>query len=263
MPRVNIGDGELHYEITGDGPPLMLVSGLGGAGAYWKPLLPAFSRRYRVVTYDHRGTGQSERSRIAYSVEQMTRDHLALMDRLGIERADFVGHSTGGAIGQIVAIERPERLRSLVISSSWTKNDPVFSLAFDVRKTILATLGAEAYQKASLLMMYPPWWVRDHAAELRADIAASVPSFPPPEIMLSRIDAILAFDRTGELGTIRTPTLVICAEDDTLTPAYFSRELAERIPGATLEVLKTGGHLTAKTVPDEFTEKVLAFLQGV
>ena len=115
MARANLGDVEIFYEGHGEGPPLFLVSGLGGAAAYWTPNLPALSERYRVITHDHRGAGQSSHSKIAYSVDQMTDDLVRLMDHLRIERAHVLGHSTGGAIGQTLAVTHPERLASLVI----------------------------------------------------------------------------------------------------------------------------------------------------
>src|SRR5262245_3061451 len=124
MPTVTTGETTLYYETHGEGPPVMLVAGLGGLGAYWRPQIPGFSTRYRVVLHDDRGTGQSERARTRYSVEQMAADTLALMDALRLERVHFVGHSTGGAIGQILAIEAPHRLQTLVLASSWTKADP-------------------------------------------------------------------------------------------------------------------------------------------
>ena len=85
--------------MTGDGPPLLLVPGLGGIGSFWMHQVAAFARDFRVVTHDHRGTGQSSRSRITYSVDQMADDVLRLMDVLKIDAAHCVGHSTGGAIG--------------------------------------------------------------------------------------------------------------------------------------------------------------------
>src|SRR5262249_8380404 len=126
MPTIAANGTTLYYETHGRGAPVMLVPGLGGLGGYWRPQLPAFSQRYQVVTHDHRGTGRSEWAKTSYSVEQMAADTLALMDTLGLEPVHFVGHSTGGAIGQILAIEAPGRLRSLVLSSSCTKADPFF-----------------------------------------------------------------------------------------------------------------------------------------
>ena len=85
-------------------------------------------------------------------------------------------------------------------------------------------------------------------------------SFPPPEIVSSRIDAIVAFDRTAQLDRIRTPTLVFCAADDRLTPVYFSRELAARIPGARLMVAEKGGHAHSQTMPEEFNRIAMQYL---
>src|SRR5262245_33433679 len=111
MPKISIGDAELYYEDAGQGPPLMLVSGLNGVASFWAPQVKELTRDFRVITHDHRGTGQSTHSRITYSVEQMADDALRLMDKLGVRSAHFAGHSTGGAIGQIIAQDHPERVQ--------------------------------------------------------------------------------------------------------------------------------------------------------
>lgn len=262
MPRIKVGDCQIYYEVHGIGDPLLLVAGLGGVGSYWRDQLADFSSRYQVILHDHRGTGQSDRSRITYSVEQITADLLGLMDALRIERAHLVGHSTGGAIGQIMAIEHPERLRSLVIASSWTKADPFFLRCFTVRKELLLKSGPAAYQHATPLFLYPSWWISANAERLEREEKASLTTFPPVEIAVSRIDAILAFDRAAQLKQIRTPTLVICAKDDNLTPAYFSEELAKSIPDAELVLLERGGHACSQTVPQEFNDAVISFLKA-
>ncbi len=261
MPKIKAGEVNLYYESIGEGDPVLLVPGLGGEGAYWQPQIGPFSERHQVVIHDHRGAGRSDRPIMKYSVEQMTADVLALMDALDIERAHLVGHSTGGAIGQIIAIEHPERLRGLVISNSWTKADAFFTRCFEVRGELLRKSGPAAYQHAAPLFLYPSWWIRDNGDRLAQGAAAGLPGFPPVEVALSRIDALLAFDRTAQLSTIRTPTLVVCAKDDHLTPAYYSEELAAAIPGAQLAMLERGGHACTQTVPEEFNERVLSFLQ--
>ena len=123
MPKASFGGTEIYYEVHGEGPPLLLVPGLGGTGNYWQPQIEEFSRDFQVIIHDHQGTGQSSRPEMTYSVEQMTRDLLGLMDHLNIERAHLLGHSTGGAIGQVMAIEHPDRIDKLVIYASWTKSD--------------------------------------------------------------------------------------------------------------------------------------------
>jgi len=260
MPKANLGDVEIFYERHGAGTPVLLVPGLGGVGAYWNPNLEAFSENHQVITHDHRGTGQSSRSRMRYSVDQMSDDLLRLMDHLGIERAHLVGHSTGGAIGQTIAVTHPERLISLVIYASWTKADPFFRRVFEARRALLITAGAAAYLRSTAVFLYPDWWINENIALLEEREKAAMPVFPDPDIVASRIDAIVNFDRTAGLATIRTPTLVICAEDDFLTPPYFARQLARLIPGAELLLLERGGHCASETSLAEFNQAVLSFI---
>jgi aminoacrylate hydrolase len=235
----------------------MLVPGLGGVGSYWNPNIPAFAQTYQVVIHDHRGTGQSSRSQIHYTVDQMTDDLLVVMDHLKIEKAHLVGHSTGGAIGQTVAAKHPDRLISLVIYASWTKADPFFRRVFEARRALLTASGTAAYVRSTAIFLYPDWWINDNIGEREKVV---IPAFPPAEIVASRIDAVVNFDRTADLPKIRIPTLVICAKDDFLTPPYFSRELARLIPAADFVELKRGGHCASETNTPEFNDAVLGFI---
>ncbi len=260
MPKANIGDAEIYYEEHGSGEPLLLVSGLGGTAAYWEPNLPALAAKYRVIVHDHRGAGQSTHSKIRYSVEQMTDDVLKLMDQLKIERAHVVGHSTGGAIGQIIATRNPERLKTLVLFATWTKADKFFRQLFAARRALLMQAGKEAYVRAGTLFLYPPYWIRANEAMIEEREKMAIATFAPPEVVASRIDAIVAFDRTAELAQIKTPTLVLCAKDDFITPAYFSEELARKIPGAKLVMLPDGGHCASETALEAFNRALVSFL---
>ena len=260
MPKANIGDAEIYYEEHGEGEPLMLVSGLGGTAAYWKANLPALAAKFRVIVHDHRGAGQSTHSRIKYTVDQMTDDTVRLMDHLAIDSAHVVGHSSGGAIGQTMAIAHPKRLKKLVLFATWSKADFFFKHLFFVRREVLTKIGPEAYVKAGTLFLYPPWWIHQNAAVVEEREKLFVRHFPPVEVVASRIDGICAFDRSGELGKVKAPTLVLCAKDDAITPAYFSEEIAKRIPGAKLEVLPEGGHCASETVLEPFNKAVLRFL---
>ncbi len=262
VPVLKLADGEeLYYEVHGTGPPLALVSGLNGVGAFWAPHLAELGTRFTVVLHDHRGTGQSSPSRIDYSIEQMADDLVQLLDHLGIEKAHLVGHSTGGAIGQTLAIDRPERVRRLVLSATWTAPDAYFRRLFTLRADVLRALGPEGYLRASLLFMRPPAWIREHEAALAAEEATMLAGFPPPEIMLERIAAILRFDRRADLARIAAPTLVVGAKDDAVTPAYFSEELGRLIPGAETMILAGGGHFFPVSAAAEFRRLLLDFLE--
>ena len=260
MPKAKLGDAEIYYEEHGAGQPLLLVPGLGGVASYWNANLSVLSKNYRVITHDHRGVGQSSRSKIRYSVDQMSDDLLRLMDHLGVGEAHLIGHSTGGAIGQTLALSHPERLKTLVIYASWTKADPFFRRVFEARRSLLLAAGAAAYVRATGIFLYPDWWVNENSELLEEREKLAIAAFPGPEIVASRIDAIVDFDRTADLSRIRTPTLVICAKDDFLTPPYFSRELTRLIPGAELLLLERGGHCASETNAGEFNRAVLSFL---
>jgi aminoacrylate hydrolase len=262
MPRIAIGDCHLYYEREGAGFPVLLVTGLGGFAGFWREQIPAFGRSFDVVTHDHRGIGQSDHTRGGYTVERMARDVLGLMDALGIERAHVIGHSTGGAIAQVLAIEHPERLGAVVISASWTKSDPYFRRLFQLRKDILHRMGPEAYLQSATLFLYPPWWVSCNNERLRQLEAQNLAAISAPEIIAQRIDAIVAFDRTAQLGRIKTPTLVVGAVDDVITPSYFSEELARRIPGAELKLFPKGGHCFTQVLARDFNNAVLPFLSA-
>ena len=262
MPHLELADGDrLYYEVHGQGPPLLLVPGLSGVSSFWSLNLSALAERFMVVLHDHRGTGRSSPSRIEYSVEQMADDVLALLDGLGIERAHLIGHSTGGAIGQTLAIDRPVRIERLVLSATWTAADAYFRRLFEVRREVLRHGGGAGYVRANALLFRPSWWIRDHIAELEAEEAEAVKQVPPAEILESRIDAILRFDRRADLARIQAPTLVFGARDDIVTPPYYSEELGRLIPDARTVILPQGGHFYPRLFPELFQRVVLEFLE--
>lgn len=260
MPHLTLRDGDpLYYEVHGDGPALALVSGLGGALSFWKPQIAALARHFCLVLHDHRGTGQSSKRLIDFSVEQMADDLLQLFDHLKIERAHIAGHSTGGAIGQTIALDRPERLDRLILSATWTAADEYFRRLFDLRANMLRLEGALAYAQGTSLFGLPAAFLRDHAQILASEEAASAASMVP-ELVLGRIAAIQRFDRSAELCKIRARTLVFGARDDLITPAYFSETLARVIPNATLVMLPDGGHFYPRVYPAEFQRVAIDFL---
>ncbi|HEV7803061.1 MAG TPA: alpha/beta fold hydrolase [Burkholderiales bacterium] len=260
MPKVSVAGGEIHYEEAGHGEPLLFVSGLSGVGRYWQPQVPLFSSRFRVITYDHRGTGNSDKLQREFSVDQMAAELVELMDALKIERAHVVGLSTGGAIGQTLAIEQPQRIERLVMCSTWTHCDPWFRRLFEARRLMYQQCGPELHAMFHPLWLFSPDYVNEHDAEIDEERKRAVSTAPPVEVSVGRIDALLKFDRRAGLSRIKTPTLIIASDNDYITPAYYARALAEAIPGSKLEVLKGGGHSVSKTRPEMFNKLVMDFL---
>lgn len=263
MAELRLADGgHLHYELAGSGPPLLLVPGLGGLAEFWNPVLPALAERFTVILHDHRGCGRSSQERIDFSIGQMAGDVLALLDHLGLEKAHLVGHSTGGAVGQTIALDHPGRLDRLVLSGTWAAPDAYFESLFATRSAILRAGGPALYLQSSALMLYPPWWIRDHPALVTITEEAARARVPDPEILLARIAAILRHDRLADLHRVTAPTLAIGARDDMVAPAHLSEALGRLVGGAETLILPDGGHFFPITRADQFVRAVAGFLEG-
>ena len=263
MPLISAGDAELHAEQRGEGDVLLLIPGLGGSGAFWRNQVEYFSPRHRVVTYDHRGVGRSPQAPLHSSVSEMADDALALMDALEIEKAHVVGHSTGGAIGQHLALRAPDRIRSLVLSSSWAGPTPLFVELFELRRKILLDAGAESYLFSGTLLVTPAWAIEDSYPGREKIVAERLKVFPGVEAELGRLNAVMTHDLRDEIRGIRVPTGVISAKDDVLTPPGMARELAERIPGARRVMLPEGGHFCTVTVADRYNAELDRLLREI
>jgi aminoacrylate hydrolase len=262
MPRTSIGDCNLYYERNGTGFPVLFITGLAGHASFWRDQVPAFARNFEAITYDHRGVGQSDLKGSTPLIERLAADAVGLLDALDIEKAHIIGHSAGGAMAQVLAIDHPQRCASVVIAAGWTKPDAYFRRFFGLRKELLSRLGPSSYIQANTLFLYPASYIAANNEKLRHVEAQALANFPAPEMIAGRIDAILAFDRTAELGRIRTPTLIVAAQDDLVTPAYFSEDLARRIPDAEAKFFAQGGHDFPLVAPREFHQAVLPFLQA-
>ena len=254
----------LYYEVHGadDAPPLILSSGLGGSGDYWKPNLRALASHFRVIVYDHRGTGRSDRALPdAVTVDHLADDIAALLDALGIERADVMGHAAGGVAGIALALGSPQRLRKLVVVNGWASPDPHFLRCFATRLALLRDSGAEAYLKAQPLFLYPAAWISEHSAELDAELPHQLAGFPGRETMEKRIAALAAFDVVGQLERLAVPMLALAAKDDMLVP-YTASEAFEPAPYASTAWMGWGGHACNVTDPGTFNLLALDYLRS-
>lgn len=263
MPLLDLKDGEhLHYDVIGSGPPLLLVAGLSGTAAFWAQHVDFFAGHFTLILHDHRGTGRSSLSQIDYSVDQMADDALQLLDHLDMDKVHFAGHSTGGAIGQTLAIEHPGRLDRVVLSATWAGKDPYFDLFFSWRKRLLLEVGREDYLRSVIFAAKPPAWYRDHPEEFDLTPEFIAERVPDLHCAASRLDAIMAFDRRGQVAQIANPCLVVCTRDDIVTPPYLSEELADLIPDARLKIFEDGGHFYPQTRPEAFRAAVREFAIG-
>lgn len=257
----------LYYEVHGDPAAdratVILSAGLGGSGAFWAPQMEALLSRFRVVLYDHRGTGRSARTLTdPHTVAAMGEDIVKVMDALGLERAHVVGHAAGGNAGLAMALDHPGRVDKLVVVNGWSRPDPHIRRCFDTRLALLNNTGIAAYVHAQPIFLYPADWLSANHARLEAEEVHHIHGFPDPDVMRARIQALLDFDIDEALPRIACPVLVSASADDMLAPLSCSRRLAERLPDAVLDIAPWGGHGFTVTAPEAFNASVVNFLSG-
>lgn len=262
MARIDVGDITLNVEQTGDGPPFIFIPGLVGLLNAWQYQVDEFSKRYRCISFDHRGAGDSDRPPLdQYSTEAIAADVIALMDTLGIEKAHAAGTSTGGAILQNLAIDHPDRLRCCIFSNTWTRADEYIRRVQTARREIALAEGPEAYVRLSSLFTNGAMQFRYNLDRVMEIEKRSLETIAPPEILAARLDMTMAHDRLGELHRITNPSLIIGTRDDATVPFYFSEDLHAAITGSRLILVEEGGHYSFRRHSDEWNALVAPFLE--
>jgi 3-oxoadipate enol-lactonase len=231
----------LHHVIAGpsDAPVVLLSNSLGSTLAMWDPQVPALAERFRVVRYDHRGHGGSPAPPGPYDLADVAGDALALLDRLGVERAHVCGLSLGGMVGMWLASHAPERVGRLGLLCTSAKLGP--PSMWQERAATVRAEGTEAIADAGIGRWLTPGFAErrpDVAAELRAMITGQ------PDAGYAQLCGVIErMDLVGDLGRIAAPTLVIAGAEDPATPPEHAERIAAGVPGARLVVLDDAAHL--------------------
>jgi aminoacrylate hydrolase len=254
---------DVHESERPGAATVLLSSGLGGTAGYWAPQLAALRARYRVVTYDQAGTGRNKcRLLDDHSIAAMADEALAVLDATNTDKAHFVGHALGGLVGLDLATRHPERLRSLTVVNGWATAHAHTKRCFELRLMLLKHEGPAAYVRAQPIFLYPADWLAKNAERAAQEEAHGLAGFQGADTLRRRIAALLAFDATRHLATLRPFVLISAARDDVLVPCSMSEQLAGAIPGAQLDVAPWGAHAINVTQPDAFNAKLLAFLDA-
>lgn len=243
----------------GDAPVLVLNHTLATSRAMWRAQVAHFSPRYRVVSFDMRGHGESAAPDFPYSLEMLADDVVGVLDCLGVERpAAYVGISIGGMIGQALGLRHPKRFSALVLASTTSRTPPEAQAALDQR--------IEAVQRDGLEGQVQPTLERWLSADFRARDPGTTKwvgdmiRATPASGMIGCLHAIKALDYLEQLPQIALPTLIIAGEKDPGTPVAASRAIQERIAGSKLEVIPGCLHQTPIEAPDIFNRLVEPFL---
>ncbi|MBB3966780.1 alpha/beta fold hydrolase [Rhizobium metallidurans] len=263
MPFFVAPDGcRIHYETFGDhGPPVMLIPGLGGDGRFWNGVVEELQRHFRLTVVDHRGAGRSDRPEGSYSIGRISADFAAIAAAQG-EPVHIVGHSTGGAIAQTLALDHPGVGLSFTISSSWARADERFRMLFIARAELLEAGLAESYQRMTHVFGHEAEYLDAHAERFETAVKAAPATLSPLDVTAGRVRMLLDHDRLVDLPRIDRPVHVIAADADILTPPYLSQAVSEAIPGSQFTML-TGAHFHPKDRPRQFAETIRHFIEKV
>jgi 3-oxoadipate enol-lactonase len=266
MAQVQAGDVKLYYEVHGGSEPLLMIMGLGSSSATWSPVLVTeLSRRFQTIVYDNRGTGQSDKPAIPYSLEMFAGDAIALLDALQIERSHVFGVSMGGMIAQELALGHPSRLQTLTLGCTTCGGKHAVPPPPESLKILTAPRdGAsdEEIIRRSWPLAYPKRYLEQHRAELEAAIPRLLAHPTPPSAYKRHLDATYGLKTYDRLPSIKTPTLVITGKEDVLIPVRNSEIIAERIPDARYHVIPDAGHAFFNQYPDEFIRVFVPFVQS-
>jgi 3-oxoadipate enol-lactonase len=259
MAFVEKNGDKIHYALSGaaNAPVVVFSNSLGANLSMWDPQAAGLETKYRVLRYDTRGHGQSSVTPAPYSIEQLARDVLALLDALNIARANFCGLSMGGLIGMWMGLNAPTRVEKLVLCNTGAKigSDKGWNTRIEaVRKDGLKAVSPgviERWFTPEFRARSPQIW----ESSLRMLEAA------PPQGYAACCEAIRDYDARDKISPIRLPTMVIAGSKDSATPPADGHFIAEQIPGARYVELNAA-HLSNIEASERFTAELIQFLSA-
>ena len=260
MPYANVNGINLYYETYGEGQPVVLIEGLGSQLASWATQVPIYSQHFKVIVFDNRGAGKSDKPEPGYSIQDMALDTALLMDELGIDSAHVVGKSMGGMIGQWLSINHPEKVRKLVMGCSSASRDEVGNEILRMGREIATNLGPKAVWLMSLYLGYTRKYIEENLGTIK-EAMKIVPDDPDAlKGYLGQSFAVEGHNSVSKLGEIMSPTLVMLGETDLIASPRRSSELAELIPNSELKIFPKVGHGFWRERQKEVDDMVLSFL---
>jgi pimeloyl-ACP methyl ester carboxylesterase len=263
MATARVKDIELHYDVTGDGPPLLLVSGLGLSSLAWTGVLPELAREFTCITVDNRGTGRSEAPPGPYSIDEMADDVAALLRQLDLGPVMAVGWSLGGSVMQSLLIRHGDLLERAVLLSAFPSYTPLQHAWLDAGLTVRRNgLDPVSVALNAMAWSYTPRLLADHGrAVAQAQLSAQNPHPTSLKGFEAQAAGLRVYDSRAGLPNVSTPVLVLVGAEDVLTPPAQSVEMAELIPTATLRVLPRGGHAMVLEYPTDTFAAIVEYLQ--
>ena len=260
MPKIHVNGIDLFYNVHGTGEALILIPGFDCDTSYWSAVVPALENKYQVIRLDNRGVGQSSAPDSPYSIKQMAGDALSLLNYLGISKVHVAGHSMGGQIAQELTLAHPEKVKSLILLSSWAKGNAKFNSLIEMFGNLPKDLDRKIYQKLLLPWMFTEKIYSTGAIAENISFIEDYPFLPTSQGLYHQSRAIIQNDTSDRIANIYCPTLVVVGNEDIFTSVKFSEQLADGIPNAELIIIEGGGHGFLVELADAVVKVMLNFL---
>ncbi len=264
MPDLPLNDITLHYELEGNGPPLLLLAGMLSDSATWATFAPLFTDRYTVIRPDNRTTGRTTPWDAPADCALMAQDALALMDHLGFAQFHCAGHSLGGLLTLELAHAVPDRIATATVLASGRIRAPRTAALF---QTLLKIRRAPQGEEMWLRALYP--WIFGNAffadpanIEMALEAALAYPHAQTADAMAHQVEAFRTFRPTAIPEEITRPTLIMYAGQDIMVPPDTARESFDALPNATHHVIEEAGHSIVWDATKEVADTLNTFLDA-
>lgn len=264
MPKVKTRNFTMNYDQQGAGEPLILIPHLAADHACYTFQVADFAKLYTCISVDLRGTGETDNPAGSYSTEVLADDVVAFMQTVGVQSAHIFGLSLGAAVGMWLAAKYPERVKSLVLHSSWPKTDLFLRTVVEGWQVMAKALPSIAEMVVQEIF---PWCFTPelYAAQpdyirAMADVVRGRPA-QPVEQFLEQSNAVLGHDAEVQLGKITAPTLITFGRSDRLTSTRFAHQMKQSIRNSHLAIFEGCAHAPHHENVAEFNDRTLQFLK--
>jgi pimeloyl-ACP methyl ester carboxylesterase len=268
MPKIRAGEIEIHYEIHGEGEPLVLISGLGYDLWMWHKMVPGLAEHFQVIAFDNRGVGGTDKPAGPYTAQMLAGDTAALLKALGIEQAAIMGHSMGGYVAQALVLSRPEMVGKLILSAT-NFGGPHHVPITPEAMAVLTDTQSDPIERLrrGIVISTAPGYAEEHPEAIDEWVAYRVQHPIDPAGYQAQLQiglALFAEEAAFEhrLKEIEAPTLILFGEHDKVVPPGNAELLHREIAGSTVKILPNAGHFFPFEVPNEAVAAVVEFLKA-
>jgi pimeloyl-ACP methyl ester carboxylesterase len=264
MPKTQNDVVELAFDIEGEGPDLLLISGSASTRAIWRLVRPQLAQSFRTIAFDNRDSGESSIASAPYAFDDLAKDAIAVLDAANSRRAHVLGHSMGGVVAQELGFLQAGRIASLTLVSSLAGSDTYSRNIISFLRSLTESVDDDRVLLAGILFAGAgTTTLRSGSLFDMVDAAMAVGPLAPRSALVRQWDLDTSVDTLPRLAGLTLPVHVVWGSEDRLLQRWHFQQLLETARNAKGTVIDACGHLPMIVAPDEFNRAVVAFLSQV